>query len=214
MDKFLGFLIALFLKTIALSYRLKFVNLSFREEAENSNKAKSYVLAFWHQNILSSVISQNHRKHVAIVSASKDGDLAVNVARQFGYNFVRGSSSRGGGEAMLKMIHKIKEEGIPGGITIDGPRGPSHEVKRGVIEIAKLTQTPILPLLAYPEKFWSFKSWDKFRFPRPFTKIHIIYGKPIFVPEHIEKDDFDFYAQTLKESLTQLEDEIIKKIRG
>ncbi len=171
-------------------------------------------MAFWHQNILASVISQNHRKHIAIVSPSKDGDIAVNVAKHFGYIFVRGSSSRNGGKALLEMIKKISVDGLPGGITIDGPRGPSHEVPQGVIELAKFTKTPILPLLAYPEKFWSLNSWDQFRIPKPFSRIHIIYAKPIYVPHDITKEDYSFYTQAVKEILEKEENKIIQKLKG
>jgi lysophospholipid acyltransferase (LPLAT)-like uncharacterized protein len=65
-------------------------------------------------------------------------------------------------------------------------------VKPGIVEIARLAKCPILPLSSYPVKYWSFeKSWDKFRVPKPFTKIFLVLGKPIHVPENISELEFE-----------------------
>jgi lysophospholipid acyltransferase (LPLAT)-like uncharacterized protein len=126
-----------------------------------------------------------------IVSGSKDGQLVATACQKMGFSPVRGSSTRGGKEAMFEMVKKIKS-GLPGAITVDGPKGPVHVVKPGIVEIARLAKCPILPLSSYPVNYWSFeKSWDKFRVPKPFSKIFLVLGEPIYVPENISETEFE-----------------------
>ena len=77
---------------------------------------------------------------------------------------------------MKKMIGAYKR-GQHLGITPDGPKGPKHRVKSGVIELAKLTGAPILPLTfgAFPRKV--LDSWDEFIIPSPFSTGIFIWGK-------------------------------------
>lgn len=201
-------LITAIVKTLGFTLRFEHRNLENREKAKKSNPYGSYVLAVWHQNIVASILSQQGINHVAMVSASKDGDFAVKIAKFFGYIFVRGSSSRGGQAAQREMVKIIQERSIPGGITVDGPRGPNHEVKRGVVLTARDTQTPVLPLLVVPKNYWSFNSWDKFRLPKPFSKVTVVYLEPIHIPADLDKDDCKPYTDKIKQVLEEAEERL------
>ena len=60
-----------------------------------------------------------------------------------GFKTVRGSQNKwwkdkGGKEATFELISRLNnDENIA--VTVDGPSGPLHQVKNGVIKIAKLT---------------------------------------------------------------------------
>ena len=159
---------------------------------------------------------QEGNPHVVIVSKSKDADAVAHVCRRIGTIVARGSSrnkqgvDKGGKEAKAEMITKLME-GYPGAITIDGPKGPAKEVKPGIIDMAIKSETTIVPYLPYAESFWSFKSWDKFKLPKPFSRIIVVYGSPIKVnPE----DGFEKYQQELKQSLEKIEDEVKGEFRN
>ena len=199
-------IIALIIYCIArlfyVSYRYRFVNADSLEEIKSKSPGRSYIYAVWHQNILGSILSQIGNSHVVIVSASKDGELVAVTLEKLGNLTARGSSRKGGKKAMLEMIHKM-QDGTPAAISVDGPKGPPREVKFGIIELAKITGLPIIPLIVYPEKFWSFKkSWDQFRVPKPFTRIIVRVADPIYVDKETPRDNFPQICQQLKSSLT------------
>src|SRR5512134_553679 len=50
----------------------------------------------------------------------------------FGHRHVRGSSSRGGAEAIHELVQRVRM-GRTAAIVADGPRGPSRVAKNGVL---------------------------------------------------------------------------------
>jgi lysophospholipid acyltransferase (LPLAT)-like uncharacterized protein len=190
-QKIIAQLLYFIIRLLHFSYRYEWIDVQNKEKAVKSNEKGVYVYAVWHQNFIGSTFVHIGQKYTMIVSGSKDGELVATACKKMGYSPVRGSSTRGGKEAMFEMVKKIKS-GIPGAITVDGPKGPVHVVKPGIVEIARLAKCPILPLSSYPVNYWSFeKSWDKFRVPKPFTKIYLVLGEPIFVPEEITEEQFE-----------------------
>ena len=176
---------------INFTYRYEWVNLSNREKAIQQHPQGSYIYACWHQNLIGTIFSHIGQKYTMIVSDSKDGELVAITCKKLGHSPVRGSSTRGGKKAMIEIIKKLKS-GLPGAISVDGPKGPALVVKPGIVEIARLADCPIIPISAYPVQYWSFKkSWDQFRLPKPFTKIYLVIAEPIYVSKEITKDNFD-----------------------
>lgn len=213
MNKILASIIYYFVRLLNATYRYRFTGLENRQKAIDDSPNNSYIYGIWHQNLTGGMLSQFHTKdkHSGIVSASKDGDLATYTFEKLGNVAARGSSTRGGEAALLDMIRLVKS-GIPGAITVDGPKGPAHFVKKGIVEIARQTGSPILPFIAIPQNYWCFeKSWDKFKLPKPFSKIYIHYGKPIFVDEKEGQDNFQKYCELLKNTLETEESRLIKQ---
>ncbi len=94
---------------------------------------------------------------------------------------------------MEEMIGVLKT-GIPGAVTVDGPKGPAKEVKPGIIAMAKKSDTAIIPYAPIAQSYWEFNSWDKFRLPKPFSIIDIHYGEPLIIGE----EDISLYQRELK----------------
>ncbi len=207
MQNIAGYLIFLLLKIVKCTYRFEYQNTEILLQQEKLSR--SYILAIWHQNILASILAHLDRKYSMIISPSKDGEYVAKVCEYFGHEPIRGSSSKGGVKALINSIRSLKL-GIPSAVAVDGPRGPLYNIKPGVFEMAKKSGVPIIPLTVTPKKYWTFKrSWDQFRFPRPFTKIIIHYGEPIYINEAITKDEIVEYTNKLYLSLTGDEEKII-----
>lgn len=197
------------LKLFSLSCRRRHLGLS-PEERLASVQANNYIAAIWHQNLANGVFAFNKRPHIAMVSLSKDGEIATRIAKNFGFTIARGSASRGGKKALLEMIKTIKSGVLPGVLTVDGPRGPLHQVKHGVIELAKQTQVPIMPVIAFSTRAHIFKkSWDHFRLPLPFATIYSMVGEPLLIPSDTPKEQFDHFARELTTRLQQLEMDLL-----
>lgn len=115
------------------------------------------------------------RRAVALISASRDGDLLADVVARFGFKPIRGSSSRKGATAILQLADAIAE-GWDVAITPDGPRGPAYELGAGVILLAQKSKMPVLLMQMEHSSCWRLKSWDRFIIPKPFSKVRVIFG--------------------------------------
>jgi lysophospholipid acyltransferase (LPLAT)-like uncharacterized protein len=103
------------------------------------------ILAFWHAQQL--MIPTGYRGTGAnvLISQHQDGEIIARIISRFGHWAVRGSSTRGGAFALRELIRR----GRSGGdlvVTPDGPKGPRQVAKLGVIQLAKATGLPIVPL--------------------------------------------------------------------
>jgi lysophospholipid acyltransferase (LPLAT)-like uncharacterized protein len=141
-----------------------------------------FIYAFWHnRQIILPVIRKNEPIH-CLISSSRDGEYIARVASLFGKNAIRGSTTRGGFEAM-KQLMRVLESGGTAAITPDGPLGPALEVKPGVIQLSRALGTPIVPIAFDASKKKVFASWDGFNLPYPFSRIAIVFGEPLIIDE-------------------------------
>lgn len=138
------------------------------------------IYIFWHRHLL---FLMYHFRHVGarpLISMSRDGELISSIAKTFGMNPIRGSSSRGGARALLQLIHTAKSSKGDILITADGPRGPLRVVKPGVVKLAQKSGAPLVPICWRASRAWILKrSWDRFIIPRPFSRIDLHLGAPI-----------------------------------
>ncbi|MDR0820065.1 MAG: DUF374 domain-containing protein [Endomicrobium sp.] len=142
---------------------------------------KSSVYSFWHGNQFPMMLSNQKSNIVIMVSRSKDGEILSRILRRFGYLTVRGSSSKGGGRALIEII-RYARRGYSLAFAADGPRGLYHILKSGVIYAAQKTGMPLLPISCSPKnKIVINKLWDKTEIPLPFSKMVQIYGEPIYI---------------------------------
>lgn len=117
-----------------------------------------------------------------LVSQSRDGELIAKALHRFGFETVRGSSSRGGGSAFLKMVDIVRA-GRSVAFTPDGPRGPFQSIQPGVLALAAKTGAPIVPIAWAGSRTKELKSWDRFLIPYPFAHYSVVYGDPLFIVE-------------------------------
>ncbi|HEY5649581.1 MAG TPA: lysophospholipid acyltransferase family protein, partial [Nitrospiria bacterium] len=107
---------------------------------------KNVIVAFWHSRQLMMPYAYSGPGKVnVLVSQHRDGELIAQTIAYFGMGALRGSTTRGGAAALRGLIRKARE-GEDLGVTPDGPRGPRQVAQMGVIELAKLTGLPIIPL--------------------------------------------------------------------
>jgi len=126
----------------------------------------------------------------AIISQSKDGDIITQVVTRLNFHPIRGSSSRGGKEALDALIAYLADHQAAVH-AVDGPRGPKGVVKTGIIRIAQRAGAVIYPVYISTSKAWVLKSWDHFLIPKPFSRVLIRWGKPFQVPKQLSEVEFD-----------------------
>lgn len=147
------------------------------------------ILGLWHDRLLyiahylSMRYTFRQRPMSVLVSSSDDGAMIGAVLRRLAARIAWGSSTRGGviGTRGLLRDARGPRPHSPV-ICLDGPKGPRHVVKPGVIAVAKQTGFPILPLtVGFGRTFTLERSWDRFCVPVPGTRARIVYGDPIVV---------------------------------
>lgn len=212
LTKIIAQLIYYIIRVLHLTYRYEFVGLENKEKARALHPNKTFAYALWHQNLIGAIFSHIGEKFTMVISESKDGELVAVTCEKFGHKPARGSSTRGGKKALMEIVRNMNK-GFPGALTVDGPKGPAHVAKPGIIEIARLCHCAILPLSPYASNNWVFKkSWDQFRIPKPFSKIIVVIGEPIMIDENISREQFDTIAFELGKKIEQGEQIAINKL--
>lgn len=136
------------------------------------------VFSFWHDQLfLMPTVYKGERAKV-LISASKDGELLARSMSSFGFDAVRGSSSRGG-RAAFRALLELAREPFDLALTPDGPKGPRHHLKEGVVQLARLSGRPVIPLAFASSRGHRFASWDRFLFPYPFSTGIFSFGPPV-----------------------------------
>lgn len=171
----------------------------------NPPKTKANLYAFWHEHQFAIYGIPNKGEVNVLISNSQDGQVVAKAVEKLGFKVVRGSTARKGCiTSTMQLISRIKE-GESAAIMVDGPRGPYHKVKNGIITIAKETGAPIIPAYWYSEEktFVKLPSWDKMTTPIFNCHIMNLYGEPIYVNKDDDPKDI---ANKIEVSLDDLKD--------
>lgn len=161
------------------------------------------IFAVWHARVLPLMWSHRGRGIVVLVSRHRDGEWISRVIRRFGFDAARGSSTRGGDEAMRGLLAAIAS-GRNVGLTPDGPRGPAERVKPGLAWLASRTGLPVVPVATASDRAHAFGSWDRLRLPLPFARVVIAYGDPIAVPGGLAAADLETWRERIELDLATL----------
>jgi lysophospholipid acyltransferase (LPLAT)-like uncharacterized protein len=162
------------------------------------------IMTFWHGRILPATYYFRGRGIVVITSENFDGEWIAGIIERFGYGTARGSTSRGGRKALLQLTRDLAA-GRPAGFTVDGPRGPARVSQPGAVWLAKTTGHPILPFHLEADRHWTMKSWDRTQIPKPFARVAIAMGEPIYVEPDADEDALEIARAGLDARLFGLE---------
>ena len=163
------------------------------------------IVAVWHQRFLPAVAyfkKFRYLKPIVMISQSKDGEWAARLADRLGFIPVRGSSSKGGTTALLAITEALKKNPVVIHI-VDGPKGPKGIIKPGLISMAQLSGSVILPIIVSAKKAWILGSWDRFLIPKPFSEVTIEWGQPFIVPRDLDPDRSEELRMEIEKSLSE-----------
>jgi len=169
--------------------------------------SENYIGALWHNRLLISPLVLRRffpqRHGAALISASRDGDLLADAVQRFGYDVIRGSSSRLGASAILQLTQVLAAGGDVV-ITPDGPRGPAYELGPGIIFLAQKSGAAVLPMNLEYSRCWRLGSWDRFIVPRPFAKVRVLINRPHNVKSTTTPEEFEGERLALQNAMMEL----------
>jgi lysophospholipid acyltransferase (LPLAT)-like uncharacterized protein len=170
------------------------------------------VMGFWHGRILPATFYFRRRGIVVITSENFDGEWIARIIERFGYGTARGSTSRGGVRAMLRLKRDMAA-GRAAGFTLDGPRGPARVAQPGAIWLARATGNPVLPFHLEASSHWTAGSWDRTQIPKPFSTVALVVGEPLEVPPDTPDERLDAARLDLERRLRLLEQQALALLR-
>ena len=166
------------IRAVGATYRWRVEGLEHYDAILASGKPP--VLGFWHGRILPATYFFRNRGIVVMISLNFDGEWIGRIIQRFGYGVARGSTSRGGARALAQMRRDLLA-GTPVGFALDGPRGPARVAQPGAVFLAGATGCPILPFHFEADRFWTAGRWDRTQVPKPFARVGLAVGEPMFV---------------------------------
>ena len=184
-----------------------------QEYEEAVCKKRPFSCACFHGTMLFPVYYCRRYPGAVMVSRSWDGELIDRCLRYMGYDTTRGSSSQGGKEALDDLVDLLRERNYCSGLAVDAPRGPSRQVKMGIVMIAKRTGQPVVPLVSWATRQIQFKSLDRMILPLPFCTIVMAFGKPTEVPDSLEPEAYEEYRQRIEAEMHRVSSKAEEKVR-
>jgi lysophospholipid acyltransferase (LPLAT)-like uncharacterized protein len=189
------------IRVLGATYRWRTEGLEHYDVIVRSGKQP--ILGFWHGRILPATYFFRNRGIVVMISLNFDGEWIGRTIRRLGYGVARGSTSRGGGRALVQMRRDLRA-GRPVGFALDGPRGPARVAQPGAVFLAGATGHPILPFHAEADRFWTAGRWDRTQVGKPFARLGLAVGEPLHVPDTHE-DTIERCRAELEARLAALE---------
>lgn len=163
------------------------------------------IAAIWHQRIFIvmpyAIRFQRFRPSV-MISQSRDGDIIADIYGRLKFRPVRGSSSRGGKEALAAMIEDLEKNQLAVHV-LDGPRGPRAVVKAGIVVLAQSSGVPIFPVYISVDRAWVLNSWDRTLIPKPFSRVIVRWDDPIYVPKDLNSADFELMRKYIEQRMVE-----------
>jgi len=201
--KLVPFLAAALIRLIRRTMRVTFVGHEVVERLAASNRP--YIHTFWHGHLFLMPYAYTGRGIAIMISDHRDGELIARTMSRFGHESIRGSTSSGGAMALRAAVRALRD-GKDVGFTPDGPRGPRHKVQMGVIQAARMSGAPIVPVAfsASPRKVLG--SWDGFIVPAPFSRGVFVYGAPIEVARGTDEQGMESARLQVEHALADATD--------
>jgi len=168
---------------------------------------------FWHARMLMIPrLSRDRLWHgYMLISEHRDGGFIADAMHLLGIDTVRGSTTRGGARAMLKMLRAVKNENRHLAITPDGPKGPREVVQKGTIQLAMKAELPIVPVCYATKRHWRINSWDRFYIPQPFSRGVFVMGDPIILAADEDLEQARSRVQQAMDAAQQTADSFFDK---
>ena len=151
-------------------------------------QGQNYLLALWHNNLVYFTYILREFDITVLASRSRDGTNIGRVAAFFGIGVAWGSTADRAFEG-LRAIYRLLRGGKNVTVMPDGPLGPRYELKPGVVALARRTGVPIVPIAFSGASVIEFRSWDRMKLPRPFSRVALYVGDPIWIAKDADEEE-------------------------
>ncbi len=168
------------------------------------------IFAMWHGQfgMLPKIKPDRPADVAAMVARHGDAELIGAVLQRFGMWLIRGAGAgrrrrdRGGAVAFRGALAAL-QNGTTVAMTADFAPGPARRAGDGIVMLAKLSGRPIVPCAMATSRFIALKSWSAFTINLPFSKLGIVVGDPVRVPEDADSATLEAARIAVERGLNQ-----------
>lgn len=167
------------------------------------------IFAMWHgQHIMIPFARPDWMPACSLASRHGDGGINAIALRELGIGAIRGSGAmgrkvreKGGAPAFLAMVRRLAA-GDTMVLTADIPKR-ARVCGPGIVQLAKVSGRPVLPVAVVTRWRWDIDSWDKasIGLPIPFNTGAIVVGEPIHVARDATEAEAEVARLTIQASL-------------
>lgn len=161
------------------------------------------IMAIYHDELMPLVYYFRNQGITSIASRNHFGYSIAKVMERYDYEVALGSPSRGGKDAFLQLLRAARK-GKSIAFTVDGSRGPRHEMKQGAMVLAKRTKLPLYLIRASYDGWRIERSWDKSKFPKPFAEVSFNY-KRFALEDYADEADLNIALLAAQNELSGLQ---------
>jgi lysophospholipid acyltransferase (LPLAT)-like uncharacterized protein len=169
-----------------------------REHIQQALERQERVLVvFWHGKYVPLFVLLRGFEACILTTRSFRGDIIAAICKNFGYD-----SAEIPDHATMEtpsILDRISAEHHFLGIAADGPHGPYHSVKAGLVHFASQLQLVIIPAsVSVRRKIVFKKRWDRMEIPLFFSRVCLVLGEPLRVPPVLRHQELKEWTQRLK----------------
>lgn len=187
---------------------IRFVHMTCRWRVYHDHIIESYVLTktpvivvFWHNRLFLNALGWTYPvPFYMLISQHSDGQLISRVMQHFGISTIKGSTNRGGAEALRRMLKTLKN-GDCLGVTPDGPRGPRFQCSDGIVSLARLSGCDVIPGISASGRRKVLGSWDRFILALPFSRAAFVWGQPLSLKKDATAEEIASFKAKLEQNL-------------
>ena len=184
-----------------LDYKVLYANPAVDPVFPNCQGQKIYI--FWHEYILFPLYLRGHCNLAMLLSRHRDAEILSYEAHNLGFEFVRGSTNRGGVAALRELLAKSRSMNLT--ITPDGPRGPRRQLAPGCVFLASKLGLPLVAMgFGYDRPWRVRRAWDQFAVPCPGARARAVVSGEVFIPPDLDRDGLEHHRQEIERLLNRL----------
>jgi len=183
-----------------LDYRVAYYDPAVDPLSPECRGRKIYI--FWHEYILFPLYLRGHCNLAMLLSRHRDAEILSYAAYHLGFEFVRGSTNRGGVAALRELLRRSRRMHLT--ITPDGPRGPRRHMTPGAVFLASKLGLPLVAMGFGHDRPWRLGTWDRFALPRPCSRACAVISPEIFVPPELDRHGLEYFRQKVEQLLNRL----------
>jgi hypothetical protein len=171
------------------------------ENLENLLGSQERILVvFWHGKYLPFFTLLRDRGACIFSSRSFRGEVIAGICRRFGHHCLTIPVRKG--EGALDLMRGALAGRKMAAMVPDGPGGPYHQVKHGVIRLAADLGMTLLPASAAARpRLVLTRRWDRMEIPLPFSRVRLTIGPPIVIPRDLGGHSIDWWEECVRDAL-------------
>jgi lysophospholipid acyltransferase (LPLAT)-like uncharacterized protein len=135
----------------------------------------------WHQHLPFLCVHHGQHRRWLLMSSAPYMEPIARWCSWLGLTVVRGAPGERSRESLTVLVEALKR-GDSVFLAVDGPAGPPFQAKPGCVDLARVAGVPIIPVAYRSSKGRSNqRRWDQLYTVGKFDRIHVRYGKPVFL---------------------------------